>query len=282
MSTNLPSFRVALGPQLADQPKGVQDAHKTQWNAITDIYQAIVALNNKVGTAKSTASSSSTGNVTNISETIIQPVNPTIGFVNNQSGVLAYTTLQSDYGSEIQFDDASPIAVTLSTLSTAPGIQLPWFTTINNLGAGTVTLTPVSPALIDGFTSLDVDGGMFAIVYFDGTNFTALLGSSGGGFPNPMTDEGDMIYQHTGVPDRLPIGSEYEIIVSTGTDPQWQPAGNVAVASLDGIQGGITLVAGSGIAIHDNTPVAGDITIEATGGGGASNDFSQVFMLMGA
>ena len=277
MSTNLPSFRVALATQLADQPKNVQDAHKTQWNAITDIYQAITALNSKVSTAKSSTSSTpATGNVTNISETIIQPVSPTIGFVNPQVGVTSYTTVQSDYGAEIQFNDASPIAVTLSTLGTAPGIQLPWFTTINNLGTGTATLTPASPALINGASSLTVPGSQFAIVYFDGTNFTATIVV--GGLTNPMTTEGDMIYGSPGAtPHRLGLGAEYDILVSNGTDPTWQPAGNVAVSSLDGIQGAITLVAGAGIGIADNTPTAGEITIEATG-----NDFTQTFMLMGA
>lgn len=40
------------------------------------------------------------------------------------------------------------------------------------------------------------------------------------------------------------------------------------VTTIDGISGAVTLVAGSGISITDNTPSAGDITITATGGGG--------------
>lgn len=39
------------------------------------------------------------------------------------------------------------------------------------------------------------------------------------------------------------------------------------VTSIDGITGAVTLVAGSGVTIADNSPSAGDITITASGGG---------------
>jgi hypothetical protein len=45
------------------------------------------------------------------------------------------------------------------------------------------------------------------------------------------------------------------------------PAGS-SVSSLDTITGAITLIAGSGVTIQDNTPGAGQITIGSTGGGG--------------
>lgn len=49
----------------------------------------------------------------------------------------------------------------------------------------------------------------------------------------------------------------------------WLPAAlAAAVDSIDGITGAVTLVAGSGITIADNTPVAGSITVTATAGGG--------------
>lgn len=44
--------------------------------------------------------------------------------------------------------------------------------------------------------------------------------------------------------------------------------GGSGVPSVDGITSAVTLVAGSGITITDNTPSAGNITISATGGGG--------------
>lgn len=47
------------------------------------------------------------------------------------------------------------------------------------------------------------------------------------------------------------------------------PPSAAGVTSLDGITGAVTLVAGTGITITDNSPAAGDITIAASGGGGA-------------
>ena len=45
--------------------------------------------------------------------------------------------------------------------------------------------------------------------------------------------------------------------------------GGGGVTSIDGINGSVTLVQGTGITIQDNTPSAGDITISSTGGGNA-------------
>ena len=174
---NTPSFRFPNNVDGKD-PKQVGDAIRLLLNKCTDYDQAFT----KIGTSATSAASTTTTVTTTggASETVI--IEPSaavsIGAVNNQTGVTSYTTLQSDYGSEIQFDDPSAIAVTLSTLTTSPGIQLPWYTTVNNLGSGTVTLTPPSPAEINGTTSLPIPSGTFAIVYYDGTNFTAVVGSN--------------------------------------------------------------------------------------------------------
>ena len=179
-----PSFRMAFGTQLDEQPEGVQQAHKTQWNAITDIYQSIGALNTKVEGVKSSAASTAaaTKNVTANSETvIIQPgsLSPSIGAVNNQTGATSYATLPSDYGLEIILNSASPIAVTLNTLGSGASIALPWFCSFNNTGTATATLTP-STGTINGGGSLALPGGDFCIVYFDGTNFSAELPATSG------------------------------------------------------------------------------------------------------
>src|SRR6185437_3450831 len=47
--------------------------------------------------------------------------------------------------------------------------------------------------------------------------------------------------------------------------------GGSGVPSVDGITSAVTLVAGTGITITDNSPVAGDITISATGGSGVTS-----------
>lgn len=47
-------------------------------------------------------------------------------------------------------------------------------------------------------------------------------------------------------------------------------SGSGGVTSLDGIIGAVTLVAGTNITVQDNTPSPGNITISASGGGGAN------------
>ena len=245
---NLPSFRISFESQLAGLPPEVQAAHRTTFNAITDIYQGITALNSKVEGVKSSVASTA-GSTSGASETIVigNSTSPSIGAVNDQSGVTAYTTLQSDYGSEIQLNDASPIAVTLSTLSTNPGIQLPYFTTINNLGTGTATLTPPSPALINGASSLAVPGGQFAIIYFDGTNFTANLGASGSaGVTQIVAGTGITI---------SPVGGTGAVTVNA-------TGGSGGVSSLNALTGALSLTStGSTITI---TPSGSTIDLEST------------------
>ena len=119
---NEPSFRTSYEVQLAKLPPEVQGAHRIAFNALTDIYSAITALNNKTEGVKS-AVTSLTNNVTTNTETIVQQAINNIGFVNDQAGVTSYTTVPGDYGNEIQLNDSSAIAVTLSTLGSGMSIQ---------------------------------------------------------------------------------------------------------------------------------------------------------------
>ena len=93
-----------------------------------------------------------------------------IGTVNNQTGATSYTTLQSDYGAFILFNDASPIAVSLSGLSTSPAVALPWFTSMINSGTGTVTITPLT-GLIEGGATFQLHANNAATIVYDGTNY---------------------------------------------------------------------------------------------------------------
>jgi hypothetical protein len=108
------------------------------------------------------------------------PVPVNLGIpVNNQSGVTTYATVAGDDGSLIVLSDASPIAVTLSSQSP------PWSCFINNIGAGTATLTPatgtISYAGNPGAATMPIASGGSALVAFDGTNWWAELSISSTG-----------------------------------------------------------------------------------------------------
>ncbi len=104
---------------------------------------------------------------------------PSLGLVNNQTGVTAYTTQQQDDGALIVLDDASPVAVTLNY-----AVVKPWYAWVANYGAGTATLTPgmipsgatstiTYPGNI-GASSMPLPSGFAAYVSFDGANFWAV------------------------------------------------------------------------------------------------------------
>ena len=183
MSTNPTSFRFPLNLQ-GKAHEDVVEAIQYHDDAITDLQQAIPKLKSQINGTIATAAAAGANVVGGASEAITQII-ANFGFVNNQTGNVSYTTLQSDFGGLIVLDDPSPVAVSLSVLSSAPGIQLPWWAVFLNLGAGTTTLTPqsgtISYAGTLGAASMTIATGNFALVYFDGTDFWAALGISTGG-----------------------------------------------------------------------------------------------------
>lgn len=177
MSTNPlnPSFRKPHNiPQDAAHPL-VRQAIRDNDKSITDLNQAVASLKGQVTSAsKTTATSAGTTIVNVTSETT--PGTVTGGVVNNQSGVTAYATQQSDNAGLVIVDDASPIAVTLTST-----VTIPYYTTITNAGVSTVTVTP-SLGLVNGLASIDIPGGSFATIFFDGTDWWAdAPGSNPGG-----------------------------------------------------------------------------------------------------
>jgi hypothetical protein len=147
---------------------------------------------------------------------------PNVGGVNAQTGT-SYTVIASDQGKLVTFNNAGAVVVTLTT---APSLGNAFFCALENLGAGTATLTPAA-GTINGVASLALATGQSATLYSDGSNFFAALGaasggSGGGGITNPMTAAGDLIVGGTsGSPMRLALGSSGQVLGSNGSTATW-------------------------------------------------------------
>lgn len=159
MSSPLNPINVRIPQFDLETVEGRQAAHRYLASGIVDLNQAIAYL-------KANPQSTTTTN------TIIQTGgsggggggSSVVGGVNNQIGVTAYTTQQSDYGVKLLMGDSSPVTVTLN-----PGVTTPWFTFIGNDSSAMVSLTAGSPATLQGQNY--IEPGLFGIVFYDGANF---------------------------------------------------------------------------------------------------------------
>lgn len=99
--------------------------------------------------------------------------------VNNQTG-RTYTIQPTDYGQVIIFNNASSIAVTLSSASTAGFYPFSFYAT--NLGAGAVTITPTA-GTIAGASSYSIAQNGSVLIVSDGTNWQIVgpAGTTGSG-----------------------------------------------------------------------------------------------------
>jgi len=86
------------------------------------------------------------------------------GLINDQSGEVGYATQPGDNGILLIVNDASPVAVTLTTDAA------PFYLIITNLGAGTATLTP-STGTLNGGASLSLLQNQTVYVACDSTNW---------------------------------------------------------------------------------------------------------------
>lgn len=163
---NPTSMRYISLPELADQTRGVQNAHLLHEQGILDLNQALASVKSQVDAlSPTTATGTGTTSTTVISENVVASGFPGLGLVNDQTGNVAYTVQQSDSGALIVVDDAAPVTVTLNSAVTKP-----YFFFITNFGVGTATLAPTS-GLVNGLASLPFDNT--SMVVFDGVNWTA-------------------------------------------------------------------------------------------------------------
>lgn len=86
------------------------------------------------------------------------------GLINNQSGATSYVVQSGDNGILLILNDASPVAVSLTT------IGAPFYLIVTNFGAGTVTLTP-STGTVNGGASLSLLQNQTVYAACDSTNW---------------------------------------------------------------------------------------------------------------
>ena len=79
------------------------------------------------------------------------------------------------------------------------------------------------------------------------------------GFANPMTTEGDVMYEHSGAAARLGIGTQYQVLQAGATDPVWGALNLGQSAAVAGIVGSAN--GGTGVNNGTNTlTLAGNLT----------------------
>lgn len=98
----------------------------------------------------------------------------TFGGMNHQTGT-SYTIVATDRAKDVTLNNSSAVAVTLPTTFDAS-----FAFASQNLGTGTVTFTP-SSGTINGSATLTMATNTGGWLFWDGTNWYAVLGSSGGG-----------------------------------------------------------------------------------------------------
>ena len=86
---------------------------------------------------------------------------------NAQTGT-GYAIVTADKGKHVTFNNASPVAVTIAQAGAA--FPNGWFTYVENLGAGVVTITP-STSTYKGGTALKLRQGEWAIIDSDGAQY---------------------------------------------------------------------------------------------------------------
>lgn len=128
---------------------------------------------------------------------------------------------------------------------------------------------------VGGVTQI-VAGSNITISPSGGTGVVT-VNSTGGGFANPMTTQGDLIVGGaSGAAQRLAAGIAGQVLTSGGPGvlPSYQPGASGGVASLNSLTGAIAITGDSSITV---TPSGSSIALHATGGGGGGGGLLMLF-----
>lgn len=92
--------------------------------------------------------------------------------INAQTGT-SYAVVSGDRGKHVTLSNAASIAATIAQAGTT-GFEDGYFTFIENIGVGAVTLTPTT-STINGAATLVLTSGTAALLFSDGTNYRAFV-----------------------------------------------------------------------------------------------------------
>jgi hypothetical protein len=177
--------------------------------------------------------------------------------INAQTGT-TYALLTTDYGKLLTFNNSGSVAVTLSSATTT-GFTAGYSFDVENLGAGTVTITPTT-STINGASTLTIAQNHGCTVTSDGTNYQVSACTAIGAGPGTVTSVAMT------VPSFLSISGSP--ITSTGTLAL--SLSGTALPVANGGTGTTTpgLVAGTNVTITGSWP---NQTINSTASGGGVN-----------
>jgi len=107
---------------------------------------------------------------------------------NNQTGT-TYTFTINDYGQLVTFNNSGAVAVTLPQ---ATGTFTTWNAVVENIGSGTVTITPTT-STINGASTATLGQNQGIWIVSDGTNYQVFRGFGSGTVSGPgSTTSGDI------------------------------------------------------------------------------------------
>lgn len=93
------------------------------------------------------------------------------------------------------------------------------------------------------------------------------------GFSNPMTSEGDLLYENFSLPGRLPLGTQYQVLQAGAADPVYGAVNLAQSAAVTGILGSAN--GGTGVNNGSNTlTLGGNLT--------TAGAFASTFTMTGA
>lgn len=104
--------------------------------------------------------------------------------INAQTGT-TYAIVATDRGAHVTLSNAASIAVSIAQAGTT-GFENGYFTYLENIGAGAVTLTPTT-STVNGNATLVLTSGMSCVLFSDGTNYRAFVFEAPGMSVNAQT-----------------------------------------------------------------------------------------------